>query len=102
VNQPGEGHLHYLLNSELAPGASDTDSTTFTYKGLKEGDVIAIELVNNNHSSLVPRVIIGKSVNPGPAPAPPAAGGGAAKTPGFEPLLLAGALAALAARRRWR
>lgn len=93
-NQPGEGHIHYLLNGApckdaCAGGASyATPSTTFTFRGLKAGDEVAAELVNNDHSSLSPRVLQAQKVGN--------------SAPGFEPVLLVAGLGAalLAIRRR--
>lgn len=54
-NTKGEGHIHYLLNGKPADGAYATTATSFTYEGLKEGDVLTVELVNNDHSSTDPK-----------------------------------------------
>jgi len=95
VNAAGKGHIHYILNDKpcqdaCAGGAAyATPSTSFTFKGLKAGDKVSAELVNNDHSSLSPRIIQSQTV-------------AAAGSPGFEPLLLLGAalgVAMLAAQR---
>lgn len=56
-NRPGEGHIHYLLNGEPAPGDYATTAKSFAFPDLKKGDSVSAELVNNDHSSLNPRVI---------------------------------------------
>lgn len=89
ANRAGEGHIHYLLNGKAAPGDYATPATDFTFRGLKDGDSIGAELVNNDHSSLSPQVLASQKV------------GGA--LPGFEPLLaLAAVGAALLGFRRRR
>ena len=56
----GEGHIHYLVNGKdacsvgkadcSAPTDYATTSTSFTFKGLKEGDKVTVELVLSDHT----------------------------------------------------
>ena len=56
----GEGHIHYLVNGKDACSAGKADcsaptdyattSTSFTFKGLKEGDKVTVELVLSDHT----------------------------------------------------
>jgi MYXO-CTERM domain-containing protein len=68
VNKAGHGHIHYFLNgapcqTTCALGASyATEKTSFTFHGLKAGDKVSAELVNNDHSSLAPAVLLSKTV----------------------------------------
>lgn len=67
-NVPGEGHLHYFLDAEapITPGVpaipatgryAPTASTTYTWTGVPGGfHTVAVELVNNDHTPLVPPV----------------------------------------------
>lgn len=55
----GEGHIHYLVNGKdacsagkatcAAPTDYATTATSFTFKDLKEGDKITVELVLSDH-----------------------------------------------------
>jgi hypothetical protein len=101
----GFAHLVYTLNGLPCnnKGATQgycgtsrfaTDSRNFTFRFLKEGDKLGVELVRNDGSSLDPPLSAELTVlrgNPTPY-----------LTPGFEPVagLLAVALAAFVARRR--
>jgi MYXO-CTERM domain-containing protein len=89
TNRAGEGHIHYLLNGKAAPGDYATPQTSFTFTGLKAGDEVGAELVNNDHTSLTPRVLAASKV-------------ATAGAPGFEGLaaLAAVGVAILALRRR--
>ncbi len=69
ANVSGEGHLHYFLDTEpptapgspaIPPGGSwaHTANTIFTFGGVAAGThTIAVELVNNDHTPLVPPVV---------------------------------------------
>lgn len=46
----GEGHIHYLINGAPAPGDYATTSKSFTFTGLKDGDVLTAELVLSDHT----------------------------------------------------
>lgn len=54
-NVKGEGHIHYLVNGKPAEGEYATTKTSFTFTGLKQGDVVGVELVNHDHSSTDPK-----------------------------------------------
>lgn len=79
ANRAGEGHIHYLINGQPAPGDYATNAKSFTFNNLKNGDEVGAELVNNDHSALSPKTIATSKVGAG--------------VPGFEPLVLLGALA---------
>ncbi len=65
-NVPGEGHLHYFLDAEAptSPGVpaipatgryAPTANTTYTWTDVPGGyHIVAVELVNNDHTPLVP------------------------------------------------
>lgn len=90
----GEGHIHYLVNGAPAPGDYATTSKSFTFTGLKDGDVLSAELVLSDHTAsgtnsagqlngarvLSDEVVVGESNG----------------TPGFGLLIGAGALLGLA------
>lgn len=99
ANNAGAGHIHYKIKPtgeddfRPAPGPYATGATSFQFKDLKEGDVVAAELVNHDHSSLDPPVVATQTVLP-PATQDPFA-------PGVGPILALGLLAAaMVARRR--
>lgn len=106
IGQPassGTGHLHYLVCDRAertndfeackpAPGDYMTSATSFRYTGLEEGQVLIIELVNNDHSPLAPPVR-GRVDVEDAAPQDPLA-------PGVGPVLALGLLAAAALVRR--
>ena len=56
VNRPGEGHLHFAL--DLQPLVVWEKSDPYTFSNLPPGDhQLMVELANNDHSSLSPRVM---------------------------------------------
>ncbi|MEK6985067.1 MAG: hypothetical protein AABX89_01625 [Candidatus Thermoplasmatota archaeon] len=98
TNAAGKGHLHFLLNGAACqdttkcPGFYATDATSFVYTNLVEGDKIGVEVVNSDHTSLSPRIVMEQTVVKG-APT--------ISTPGFELVALVAALgAALVVLRR--
>lgn len=82
ANNAGAGHIHYLIKHKgdaefkPAPGDYATASTSFSFANLAEGDTVAAELVNNDHSSLSPKVIQSQEVLAGPQKDPLAPGVG--------------------------
>jgi hypothetical protein len=94
VNHPGEGHLHFAL--DLQPLVVWEKSDPYTFPNIPPGDhQLMVELANNDHSSLSPRVmrqITFKTVMPLPAT------GSSAAQPSRQPpaSLLVAALAILA------
>ncbi len=81
ANVPGEGHLHYFLDTEaptapgspaIPPGGSwaHTANTTYTFTNVAPGThTFSVELVNNDHTPLVPPVVAKATVTVQP-PAP--------------------------------
>lgn len=71
-NEEGQGHIHFLVNGKdacsagkatcAAPTDYATTKTSFAFKGLVKGDKITAELVNNDHSSLDPKVSVTQTV----------------------------------------
>jgi hypothetical protein len=56
ANQPGEGHLHFML--DLSPVVVWEQGDPYTFTGIPAGDhQLVVELVNNDHSSLSPPVV---------------------------------------------
>lgn len=104
-NNAGTGHLHYLVCQRAertndfeackpATGDYATPKTTFLYKGLEEGQVLIVELVNNDHSPLATPVR-GRADVEDAAPQDPLA-------PGVGPLVAVALLGAAAVARRRR
>lgn len=74
-NIPGEGHLHYFMDvdapttpDQLAIPASGayfaTANTSYTFRGVTPGThTFSVELVNNDHTPLVPAVVAKVTVN---------------------------------------
>jgi hypothetical protein len=75
ANVPGEGHIHFYLDvaapttpGQVAIPATGTwahvATTTYTFDNVDAGShTIAVELVNNDHTPLVPPVVSNISVN---------------------------------------
>lgn len=105
ANKAGQGHIHYLVDGKPAPGDYATTSKTFTVSGLSAGEhTITVELVNNDHSSLSPKVSREVKVNVAAAATPtptasaspittPPSSSPEAPTPGFTVVALIGAIA---------
>lgn len=56
VNKPGEGHLHFVL--DLQPLVVWTKADSYTFASVPPGPhQLMVELVQNDHSSLSPRVM---------------------------------------------
>ena len=56
ANRPGEGHLHFVL--DLQPLVVWEHGDPYTFTNVPPGDhQLMVELVNNDHSSLSPRVV---------------------------------------------
>jgi hypothetical protein len=92
VNRAGEGHLHFAL--DLQPLVVWEKSDPYTFSNLPPGDhQLMVELANNDHSSLSPRVM--RQINFKTAMPLPATGLGAAQ-PSNRPLGPALLLATLA------
>lgn len=83
AHKKGEGHIHYLINGNPAPGDYATTSKSFTFRDLKAGDKVAAELVLSDHTAsgtdsagtldgsrvLVESSVAGSSMGiPGPSP----------------------------------
>ena len=78
ANSPGEGHLHYFLDVDApttpgqpavtAPGTyAATTDTSYTWHNVGPGlHKFSVELVNNDHTPLVPPVVATESVNVSP------------------------------------
>ncbi len=74
ANVPGEGHLHYFLDVEAptTPGQpaiptsgswTHTANTTYTFNDVASGThTFSVELVNNDHTPLVPPVVAKSTV----------------------------------------
>src|SRR5919202_182269 len=100
VNRPGEGHLHFAL--DLQPLVVWEKSDPYTFSNVPPGDhQLMVELVNNDHSSLSPRVM--QQVNFKTSMPLPATGLGAAQPLGQTPgaLLLAALAAAASCAGAW-
>ena len=79
ANVPGEGHIHFFLDvaAPTTPGQvaiptsgvwAHVAATTYTFKNLAEGThIIAVELVNNDHTPLTPPVVAEITIKVGPA-----------------------------------
>ena len=72
ANRPGEGHLHFML--DLQPVVVWEKETAYTFTDVPPGQhLLTIELVNNDHSSLTPPLVLqrrvevlgGKNTSPG-------------------------------------
>jgi len=75
ANKPGEGHLHFVL--DLQPLVVWEKGDPYTFQSVPPGaHQLMVELVNNDHSSLSPRVMrmIQFRVAPGALPVTAAAG----------------------------
>lgn len=56
ANKPGEGHLHFVL--DLQPLVVWSEPDAYTFSNILPGEhQLMVELVNNDHSSLSPRVM---------------------------------------------
>ena len=56
LNRPGQGHLHLML--DMQPLVVWADSKPYTFLSIPPGDhQLMVELANNDHSSLSPRVL---------------------------------------------
>ncbi len=56
ANHPGEGHIHFML--DLQPLVVWYQTGPYTFENVAPGDhMLAVELVNNDHSSLSPPVV---------------------------------------------
>ncbi len=56
ANQPGEGHVHFML--DLQPLVVWESEEPFTFDNVPPGEhVLMVELVNNDHSALSPPVV---------------------------------------------
>jgi hypothetical protein len=56
LNRPGQGHLHLML--DMQPLVVWTNTQPYTYHNVPPGDhQLMVELANNDHSSLSPRVV---------------------------------------------
>ena len=56
LNRPGQGHLHLML--DMQPLVVWADSQPYVFHNIPPGDhQLMVELANNDHSSLSPRVI---------------------------------------------
>jgi hypothetical protein len=56
LNQPGQGHLHFML--DMQPLVVWEESKPYTFLDIPPGDhQLMVELANNDHSSLSPRVL---------------------------------------------
>ena len=89
ANRPGEGHLHFML--DLAPVVVWDKAEPYTFADVPAGGHrLTVELVNNDHSPLVPPVVqvIDFQVTP---MMPRSGAGGAASSPvaGLGLLMLA-------------
>jgi hypothetical protein len=75
ANVPGEGHIHYFLDvvpptepgkpAVTAPGTyAASNATVYTWTGIAPGShTFAVELVNNDHTPLIPPVFTSVTVN---------------------------------------
>lgn len=106
LNRPGEGHVHLKL--DLQPVMFwEQGVPQYTFSDVPAGEhLLTVELVNNDHSALVPPVT--KTIRFSTAPAlPRAGGGGMSPTDPRRVLALGGAIfaltvaGALALRRRY-
>jgi plastocyanin len=82
-NVPGEGHIHYFLDVDppTTPGQpaitaggtyAATADTSYTWHNVGSGQhKFSVELVNNNHTPLVPPVVASITVNVVPEIGPP-------------------------------
>lgn len=82
ANRLGEGHVHIMLDAQPLVVWSSTDS--YTFENVSPGEhQLMVELVNNDHSSLSPKVVqlirfrLGPGMLPqtGAKPAAPESGG---------------------------
>lgn len=106
ANRPGEGHLHFVL--DLQPLVVWERGDPYTFTNVPPGEhQLMVELVNNDHSSLSPRVMRMVRFRSGAAQTLPNTGWAEALPLDFAPLLLVLAVLALAAgslvrqRRHW-
>lgn len=91
ANRPGQGHVHFML--DLSPLVVWTQAAPYTFTNVPAGDhVLMVELVNNDHSSLSPRVM--QMIHFSTAPAMPGTGAGGGGT-AVPPWLLLFALLSL-------
>jgi hypothetical protein len=73
VNRPGEGHLHFIL--DLQPLVTWYQDTPYTFTNVPPGEhQLMVEVVENDHSSLNPRVM--QMIRITETPLMPATGGG--------------------------
>jgi hypothetical protein len=104
VNRPGEGHLHFIL--DLQPLVTWYQDTPYTVTNVAPGEhQLMVEVVENDHSSLNPRVM--QMIRITQTPLMPATGGGGGQHAAAPPLgpgvaVLGLALGALCWRRRAR
>ena len=104
ANRPGEGHLHFVLDLQPLVVWEHGDPYTFTSVAPGEHQLM-VELVNNDHSSLSPRVMQMIRFQSTGAQILPNTGSGAALSLDFVPALLVLALLLMTAgglMRRWR
>jgi hypothetical protein len=107
VNRPGEGHLHLVL--DLTPVVVVDKDEAYTFTNVPAGEHrLMVELAENDHASLSPRVVREITFQVAPSMPRTGAGGGlgllAGTTAGLimAALGLAAALLGLAARRKKR
>jgi hypothetical protein len=104
VNRPGEGHLHFIL--DLQPLVTWYQDTPYILTNVAPGEhQLMVEVVQNDHSSLNPRVM--QMIRFSETPLMPATGGGGGQHAAPAPLglgvaLLVLAIGALFWRRRAR
>jgi hypothetical protein len=56
LNRPGQGHLHFML--DMQPLIVWAESKPYTFMNIPPGDhQLMVELANNDHASLSPRVL---------------------------------------------
>ncbi|MDQ4075282.1 MAG: DUF6130 family protein [Chloroflexota bacterium] len=56
ANQPGQGHLHFML--DLQPVVVHESEEPYTFSDIAPGEhVLMVELANNDHSALSPPVV---------------------------------------------
>jgi hypothetical protein len=74
ANRPGEGHLHLML--DLQPVVVWTETTPYRFTDVPSGPhLLSVEVVQNDHSSLTPPVIVQLKITvenataPSPTPA---------------------------------
>ena len=69
-SKSGQGHVHLWLDlaTPTAASAIKTTSTMYTFANVKPGNhMLLVELVNNDHSSLVPKATASMSFKTAPA-----------------------------------